>query len=111
MSATRSSTESRLEGPDPRAEDGLRHLGRGRRRGVEVDARSGEEREQQRCEQRRRRGAEEGAGQALPPRGVDLGVGADRRAGQHEREEDEHDDGADVDERLDESDEPCPSTR
>ena len=97
-----------LEGPDPGAEDRLGHLRRGRRRGVEVGRRTGEEREQERGEQCGRRGAEEGAGEPLPPRRVDLGVGTDRRAGQHEREEDEHDDGADVDEQLDEADELLP---
>jgi hypothetical protein len=47
------------------------------------------------------RDGQRSAQQALPPRGGDLAVGADGRAGQHEGEKDEDDDRADVDEDLD----------
>ena len=88
-----------LERPHPGPEDRGGHgLGVAVRR---LQRALADERDEHHGEQDGDRHGEHRGEQPLPPRAGDVAVRADRRAREHQREEHEHDDRADVDEHLD----------
>src|SRR5699024_11171596 len=90
-----------LEGPHPGREDLPGQL----LAPTGTDLRRTRGRQEDEGEQGCRAGADEGREQPVATGGGVLAARADRCPGEHERDDDEHDDGADVDEHLHEGDE------